>query len=190
MSPLTSTSLGQAGSQARSATLQAGQDRLSMSCEKFCDSKCDSFSGIVLGLSETRQPGHDLIPLLGVGKGWGMPPLEVAEPFGGSNEGLLENLHLFRIDSSSDGTGIVISPGESTAQPGWVLQETEGSCNGSLCFVRSRAQWARIDRLTHAIFHVAAHHFMQLCKNNCHVLNVIHMKSFGIELSCFKCDYR
>ena len=30
----------------------------------------------------------------GVGKGWGMPPLGVTEPFNGGDEGLWENLHL------------------------------------------------------------------------------------------------
>ena len=47
----------------------------------------------------------------GVGKWWGMPPLEVTEPFCGSYEGLWENNHLFRIYGSPDGTDIVtVSP--------------------------------------------------------------------------------
>ena len=37
-------------------------------------------------------------------------------------------------------------------------------------------------------FHVAAHHFVQSCKSNCHVLNAIHLKYFVIELPCFKCN--
>ena len=51
----------------------------------------------------------------GVGKRWDMPSLWVAEPFGGGNEGLCENLHLFRIYGSPDGTNIMtLSRGEIT----------------------------------------------------------------------------
>ena len=42
-----------------------------------------------------------------VGKWWGMPPLGVMESSGGGDEGLWENLHLFRIYDSPDGTDSV-----------------------------------------------------------------------------------
>ena len=46
------------------------------------------------------------------------------------DEGLWENLHLFRTDGSADGTCIVaVSPGDVTAYPGRVSQETAGSCS-------------------------------------------------------------
>ena len=57
------------------------------------------------------------------------------------NEDLLENLHLFKINGSPDGTDIVtVSPGEIAAQPGRVWRETAGSCSGSLRFVHLRTQ--------------------------------------------------
>ena len=45
----------------------------------------------------------------------GHAPLGITEPFGGGNEGLWENLHLFRVYGSPDGTDIMaISPREMT----------------------------------------------------------------------------
>ena len=53
-----------------------------------------------------------------------MPPLGAAEPFGGGNEGPWEDLHLFGICDSPDGTEIVtVSPSEITAYSGRVWQE-------------------------------------------------------------------
>ena len=54
----------------------------------------------------------------------------------------------------------------------------------------STAVWPliQIDKLADVNFIVAAHQFVQSCKNNCHVLSVTHLKSFVIELSRFICD--
>ena len=54
----------------------------------------------------------------------------------------------------------------------------------------STAVWPliQIDKLADVNFIVAAHQFVQSCKNNCHVLSVTHLKSFVIELSRFRCD--
>ena len=54
-----------------------------------------------------------------------MSALGVTEPFGEGNEGLYEELHLFRTYYSPEATDVVtVSPGEITAQPGHVWQET------------------------------------------------------------------
>ena len=85
------------------------------------------------------QLGYGIIQ--GSAKGGACPLWGATEPFGGGNEGLLENLHLFRIYGSPDGTNIVtVLPGDITAQPGRAWQETAGSCSDSLCFVHSRTQ--------------------------------------------------
>ena len=71
-----------------------------------------------------RATVFDLLIILDQGSAKGgayPPPFGVKEPFGGGSEGLLENLHLFRIYGSADGTDIVtVSPGEITAQLGCV----------------------------------------------------------------------
>ena len=62
----------------------------------------------------------DLLPSAPwVGKGWGMSSFGVAKPFGLGNEGLLENLHPFRIFGFPDVTcNETLSFGEITAQFG------------------------------------------------------------------------
>ena len=51
--------------------------------------------------------------------GGSMPPLGVTEPVGGGNEGLWENLRLFRICGSRDRTDtMTVPPCEITVQPG------------------------------------------------------------------------
>ena len=62
-------------------------------------------------------PFRSLYSIAGVGKCWGMPTLEVTEPFGGSNEGIWENFHRFIVYYYfPDGTYIVtVSHGEITA---------------------------------------------------------------------------
>ena len=51
----------------------------------------------------------------------GHATLGETEPFGGVNEGLYENLSLFRIYGSSNGADFVsVSPGEITTQPGHI----------------------------------------------------------------------
>ena len=42
-----------------------------------------------------------------------------------------------------------------------------------------------MDKLAYDRFHVAVHSLLQPCKNNCHVLNAMHVEYFLKELPCF-----